>query len=179
MSRNWLITGKPGVGKTTIIERLHESLEEAGYAVGGVIAPEIRVEGERTGFHVIDLSSGNRAHLADANRTEGPEVGTYRVSLEAIERIVPAALGDARAEADIVLIDEIGPMQVAANVFVEEIDRTLDADVPTVATVQLDTDTEPMKTVMDRPDVERIMVTVENRDSVPHRLFDELDAILD
>lgn len=53
---NIFITGNPGCGKSTLIKKLLEGI--AGKKVSGMITPEIRVDGVREGFKIIDLASG-------------------------------------------------------------------------------------------------------------------------
>lgn len=60
---NILITGRPGVGKTTAVERLVERARDRGKKVSGVFSPEIREDGERVGFRVVDISTGRTRRI--------------------------------------------------------------------------------------------------------------------
>ena len=62
---NLLITGRPGVGKTTlvmnVVERLRGSLRLAGFTTAEVCDPS----GQRTGFQILTME-GKHAELARA-----------------------------------------------------------------------------------------------------------------
>ena len=52
-----------GVGKTTLIRKIYEALNESGISTQGFYTEELRVHGRRTGFDVVTLD-GNRGPLA-------------------------------------------------------------------------------------------------------------------
>ncbi|MEN3037520.1 MAG: nucleoside-triphosphatase, partial [Candidatus Methanosuratincola petrocarbonis] len=64
--RIFLLTGFPGIGKTTAVLRVADLLGREGFAVGGMITREVRggAGGARVGFEVLDLSTGKRGWLA-------------------------------------------------------------------------------------------------------------------
>jgi hypothetical protein len=53
--KNFLLTGRPGSGKSTVIGRTVELLRERGVRVGGVVCPEVREGGGRVGFWIRAL----------------------------------------------------------------------------------------------------------------------------
>src|SRR5580700_5727833 len=63
-TRIWLITGPPGIGKSTLVSKVVFSVRSTGHGVGGCLTKEVRKGRERTGFRLIDLLSGNEAELA-------------------------------------------------------------------------------------------------------------------
>ena len=81
MARRIGITGRPGVGKSTVVRRLIERVaEKAEKKVGGMLTAEMREQGKRTGFVVEDISTGEKGILAHI-REKGPKVGKYGVCL--------------------------------------------------------------------------------------------------
>ena len=60
MSGIWLLTGPPGVGKSTIVSRVILRLKSAGVIVGGCSTTERKVKGARVGFEVLNLTDGTR-----------------------------------------------------------------------------------------------------------------------
>ncbi len=62
-----LLTGIPGVGKTTVLAKTVDLLKQRGYKIGGMVSREVREKGKRVGFEVIDLTSGRRGWLAHLN----------------------------------------------------------------------------------------------------------------
>ncbi|HDL85850.1 MAG TPA: NTPase, partial [Candidatus Acetothermia bacterium] len=79
-----VITGRPGVGKTTLIERV---VSELSIPAGGMITAEIRKCDHRVGFSVIDLATGKEGILAHIHQQSGPKMGRYRVNLHDLEQI--------------------------------------------------------------------------------------------
>lgn len=112
--RGFFITGRPGVGKTTIFMRVVEELRRVGCVVGGIYAPEVRAGGRRVGFKVVDLHSGEWGWLARAGLSgPGPRVGRYTVIVEDVLKVGVSALEWAISNAHLVAVDEIGPMELA------------------------------------------------------------------
>ncbi|MEM3553184.1 MAG: nucleoside-triphosphatase, partial [Candidatus Bathyarchaeia archaeon] len=74
------LTGKPGVGKTTIIFHLTEELKQAGFNIGGFISSEVRIKGVRVGFKIKELISKKEGWLAHINQVSGPKFGKYKVN---------------------------------------------------------------------------------------------------
>jgi len=130
-SRVLLLTGFPGVGKTTVLRRAKELL--AARHLRGFLTEEVRsARGERVGFQ-IQLIDGRIARLADVSFRSEHRVGRYAVDLEALERLaVPALALDERA---IYLVDEIGKMECLSSAFVEAVRKLLDGGRPVIATV--------------------------------------------
>lgn len=169
-----LLEGRPGVGKTTVVRRLLSLLESGGIEVGGFTTGEIREGGQRTGF-TIEAIGGPRAVLARAAQTSEFRVGRYGVDLTAIERVALPAVSRAAGRRSIVVMDELGRMELASAAFVEAVSRVFAADHSVVATVHVFSHpfTDALKA---RPDVEVIRVTPENRDGLPGQLAARLAA---
>lgn len=117
------ITGHPGVGKTTLVERV---LAEVPLKAGGMITKEIRKVGRRVGFAVIDVATGKEGVLAHIHREEGPRLGRYRVNLEDLEGIGAAAIERAIDTCQLVVVDEVGPMELKSPRFIAAVQRALE-----------------------------------------------------
>jgi len=117
------VTGHPGVGKTTLVERV---LAAVPLRAGGMITEEIRKVGRRVGFAVIDVATGEEGVLAYIHREEGPRLGRYRVNLADLEGIGAAAIERAILECDLVVVDEVGPMELKSPRFISVVTRALE-----------------------------------------------------
>jgi nucleoside-triphosphatase len=157
-----LLTGLPGVGKTTVLRRVAEALE--GWRLSGFLTEEIRVRGRRLGFS-LKTFSGREWILAHVEFRGGARVGRYGIDLGALEDAVRHTLTRASG-VDLFLVDEIGKMECKSPRFVEAMRRLVAADVPLVATVAR---RGPgfIEEVKSLPGIALREVTLENRDSLP------------
>jgi nucleoside-triphosphatase len=137
MGKLILLTGRPGIGKTTVLRKTVALLRNEGWAVGGMVSSEIRRSGRRIGFEISDLLSGKSGILAHLYLKDGPQVGRYRVNLVDLERIGVRAVQNALEEAGAIFCDEIGSMELCSPLFREAILRVVRSPKPFVATVHL------------------------------------------
>ena len=129
-----LVTGRPGVGKTTLIMRLAERLADLHPA--GFVTEEIRERGVRVGFALATLDGRQRSRLATVDVSSPYRVGKYGVDIAALERFL-AAMEFPRDLHTPVLIDEIGKMECLSPAFRSLVTTLLDSSRPLVATVAL------------------------------------------
>jgi nucleoside-triphosphatase len=158
-----LLTGNPGVGKTTVLLKVVDALKARGYSVGGMISREVRSSGERVGFEILDLSSNKRGWLAHVNQPDGPRVGKYRVNLNDLEGIGVNAILKAVEECDVVAIDEIGPMELFSERFKEAVKRAVESGKLVIGVIHWKARDRLMEEVKKREDGGIIEVTLENR----------------
>ena len=112
-----LLTGPPGVGKTTLVKKVAETLlskKQDSFKVDGFFTEELRDENQtRKGFDVVSINNlSHRKPLALANAPpalRGPKVGKYTVMIEDFESV---ALKSMSQDVDILIIDEIGKKNV-------------------------------------------------------------------
>lgn len=166
-SRHLLLTGPPGIGKTTVIQRVAERLP--GRRLRGFYTEEIRQAGERRGFCAATFG-GEEVVIAHVDLRGAPRVGRYGVDVPAIDRLVDRTLTDDEA-ADLFLVDEIGKMESLSPRFVATIERLLDGRRPIVATIG-QRGGGLMARVRGRADIELWQVTGGNRDQLPARVLE-------
>jgi nucleoside-triphosphatase len=166
-----LLEGRPGIGKPTVARRLLTLLQEADVPVGGFTTAELRTGGRREGF-VVEAASGAREVLAHVDLPGPPRVGRYGVDLAAFERVALPALGDPGL-GGVVVVDELGRMELASAAFRSAVLELLGRGVAVVATVQLARHrfTDALKR---RPDIRVVRVTEATRDTLPERLLGRL-----
>ena len=165
-SKNILLTGSPGCGKTTVIRRLAERFGDRRLA--GFYTQEMREQGQRVGFEAIGLS-GQRESFAHVRSRSRQRVGRYGVEPSALHELVRAELLKPADEVDAFLIDEIGKMELLCPSFVAAVPRLLDGTIPVIATVAL-RGTGLIAAVKWRADTCLIDVSQVDRDSLPEKL---------
>ncbi|MBS3782646.1 MAG: DUF2478 domain-containing protein [Candidatus Thermoplasmatota archaeon] len=130
MTNNIFITGPPRSGKSTLIG---EILEEINLNAEGLRTPDIREDGQRKGFKLVDINSGEEGILAHVNVKEGPKVSRYRVDMNDLKKFTEKSLDNISQECDIVVIDEIGTMELYSDYFVKKVEELLEANRPVMA----------------------------------------------
>jgi nucleoside-triphosphatase len=161
-----LLTGEPGVGKTTVLLRIVEALKAKGYGVGGMVSREVRSCGNRVGFEILDLNSGKRGWLAHVSQKNGPKVGRYRVNMEDLNSIGANAIVEAVENSDVIAIDEIGPMELFSEKFREAVMRAVESGKLMIGVVHWKVRDRLIDEVKKREDAELIEVTTENRHKI-------------
>jgi nucleoside-triphosphatase len=165
-----LLEGRPGSGKTTLARRIVAGLREHNISVAGFTTEEIREAGSRVGF-AIETVDGERDTLAHIELPGPPRVGKYGVDLDALERLAIPALQVAPGA--LVVVDELGKMELASRDFRDAVEELFASPVDVVATVHVlgHPLTDALKA---RPDVERLQVTAANRDDLARILVRKL-----
>ncbi|MHC4547797.1 MAG: nucleoside-triphosphatase [Planctomycetota bacterium] len=161
MSRLLLLSGAPGVGKTTLLRRVAAASEGAR----GFTTEEIREQGRRVGFRIVPLDGpgGIMAHVD----FPGPRVGRYGVDVAAVDAVAKAALTPG---ADLYLVDEIGKMECFSERFVAGMRTLLDAEPQVVATIARKGGGF-IPEVRRRPDATLWEVTVPDREALVARVL--------
>ncbi|MCK4358810.1 MAG: NTPase [Candidatus Cloacimonetes bacterium] len=173
MSNNILISGYPGIGKTTLINKIIKRLD---CKIGGFYTSEKCENGKRTGFYITDFS-GNQMVMADVNSPSSYRVSKYGVNIEAFEKIGIPALKKANKSADLIIVDEIGKMEMFSSNFCKILEEIFDSPKPLLATIKK-IDCKLTAKLKSRDDVEIYDLTIDNRNKMVDRIIDRLSLIL-
>ena len=172
------LTGEPGIGKTTVIRRIMTELEHRGISVGGMISGEIRESGRRVGFQLEDVATHKIGILAHAReRSPGsPVVGSYGVNLSDLKDIGSAAIRRTITNSDLVVVDEIGPMELKSEEFVLAITGALESTKHFLGTLHKRSSHPLVNSIRSNPDHRVIEITHMNRERIPLEIVGELST---
>lgn len=170
-----LLSGAPGVGKSTIIQRVIDTLRERP---GGFFTREMRRGGRRVGFEIVTLD-GETAMLATTGVqpvfARQARLANYRVNLEGVDTIAVPALVRAQARGALVIVDEIGPMEIFSDAFCLTVQALLDdANCALLGTIVA----RPYRFsdgVKRHPRAQIVPVTIENRVRLADALISRME----
>ena len=168
--KNLLITGLPGVGKTTLIRKLSEELNP--FHPVGFYTEEIRERGVRKGFELINLE-GKRKLLSHKEISGPYEVGQYKVDIEGFEDFI-GSISFFSSSSRLIIIDEIGKMECFSLRFQEILKEIFDSDKRLIATIALK-GTGLIAAVKKRKDVKLFEITKKNRESLLSEILTAVD----
>ena len=166
MTHVLLLTGRPGVGKTTVIRKVAADL--AGRRLGGFYTEEIRVDGERRGFSLTSFD-GRQGVMAHVDFRGRDRVGRYGVDVAVIDELAASTLA-LSPDLSVYLVDEIGKMECLSPAFVKAMRALLDSPKKIVATIGA-RGGGFIAEVKAREDAETLVVTPGNRDELPDRVL--------
>jgi len=166
----------PGVGKTTAVIKIIEILKQQNIRVGGIITKELRAGSVRIGFEVEDVMSKRKGLLAVSNEDGEPRIGRYHVRINEFEEISIAALEKALENAEVIVCDEIGPMELLSNKFVKLINTILESDKHIIGTVHWKVKHPLIYKIYNIGKV--IEITYKNRNELPEIIGNELIRVI-
>jgi len=172
--KNILITGMPGVGKTTLIRNLITRLE--GYQLAGFFTQEIRDKGVRKGFELVGLD-GKRGLLSHVSFKSRFRVGKYGVDVAGFDKFLDTTVF-LNPETDLILIDEIGKMECFSKKFLSLVNGILESEIPMMATVSRKGEGF-ISAVKARTDVVLMELTTEGRTLLLDEVLRQLRSILE
>ena len=165
------ITGLPNAGKTQALIKVIEMLEESEQSVGGMITEPITKKNRRLGFYIVDWMTKEKDVLAHVDFDSKVIVGRYKVNIDALERIGVNAIENAGAECDIIIIDEVGRMEVESERFVDAVKKILEEDKPIILTLHKKSRNPLLQDIRRRDDVRILEVTPINRNLLPYKII--------
>jgi len=135
---------------------------------GGFYTEEIRSQGIREGFRLVTLD-GQEATLAHVNIHSPYRVSKYGVDIDGLDRVGVPALYQAARQCDLVVIDEIGKMELFSANFKEAVLQIIDSGKRVLGTIMLNPNPWADRIKQD-PQVHLIEVTRTNY----YRVLEEL-----
>ncbi len=168
--QNNLITGYPRVGKTTLINDLARNLYKSSI---GMITKEIREKGKRIGFKIETLSGSEFLLASKHNKTSRYRVANYGVYLENLDRVVDILETQIQEfNAELIIIDEIGKMELFSNRFERFLEYCLDTK-KVLGTISLK-DNDYTRQIKERSDTIIYHLAIENRNIIKNEIMELL-----
>jgi len=177
LKRIIFLTGPPGIGKTTVLLKAVEKLRSMGYRVGGMMSREVRERGVRVGFKIVDLSTGREGWLAHVRQPVGPKISKYRVNLSDLESVGVKSVREAVLNADLIVIDEVGPMELFSKPFRDAVKAALESGKPVLGTIHYRARDPLVTMIKSREDVEVLKVTAVNRGHLHETIIETVSKI--
>ena len=172
IKKNLLITGLPGVGKTTLIKKLSEALKD--FHPVGFYTEEIREEEKRKGFKLISLE-GKRGLLSHKEIRSPYKVGQYNVDIKGFEEFLDS-ISFFNPLTRLIIIDEIGKMECLSDEFKRLLKEILDSGKWVIATIALK-GSGLIAEVKGREDVQLFEINKKNRDSLFSEILKDVGGI--
>ncbi len=164
------ITGLPGSGKTYALLRVIEMLQDGEIKIGGMIDEPVGDGRHKTGFTVRDLMTGETQIFASTEIESRIMVGKIGVDITKIEEVGVKAIRQACECCDIIVIDEVGKMEVECPAFIDAVKDALDADKPMIITLHKKSRNPLLQDIRRRDDVRILEVTPTNRNLLPYKI---------
>jgi len=164
------ITGLPGSGKTQTLLRIIQLLEQEGVVVGGMVTEPIVEKQRRTGFQITNWLTKEHAVFAHETLKSRIRSGRYGVNLAALEDVGTRALKDAQERADVIVIDEVGKMEVESEVFTKSVTEALDASKSIVMTLHKKSRNPLLQDIRRRDELRLLEVTPVNKNLLAFKI---------
>lgn len=164
MDKKILITGPPRCGKSTLISKLIKYYtHEKDFIIYGFLTPEVREAKNRIGFDIVDIFSGDISQLARVGDYKTRhQVGKYNVFVRNLNKFIEVKLDLDGKSLDLVIIDEIGKMELFSKKFQNFIKKIFTSDLPIIATIGLKL-SHPLKNyLINLPSVELLTLNRQN-----------------
>jgi len=167
--QNILITGSPGIGKTTLVKRLFERL--AVLHPVGFYTEEIREGGMRRGFRLIS-HDGREGILSHVDIRSPFKVGKYGVDISGFDRFLDT-LKISKSDSGLVIIDEIGKMECFSRKFLSLLNELLHSETRLFATIA-QKGSGSIAEIKQRQDAKLFVMTHHNRDTIIAQILEDL-----
>ena len=161
MKQVYLLTGVPGTGKTSLIK---QAVAEMAGKAGGFYTEEIRSRGIRKGFRLVTLD-GQSAILAHVKSQSRYRVGKYGVDIDSLDQVGVPALLKAAEQCDVIVIDEIGKMELFSDSFKKAVLEIIEGDKRVLGTIMFNPN-QWADAIKRRPQVDIVPVTGSNYQQV-------------
>ncbi len=135
-----LVVGEPRSGKTSWCREYIDRRRRCGSKVGGILSPAIEKQRQRLGSNALDLLTGKEVPFARLSRLRrfkaGEVVGDYTISRRGILFACGAIKRAVESRCDLVVIDEVGPLELRGKGLMPAVELALASAVKVVVVVR-------------------------------------------
>lgn len=170
---NLLITGLPRSGKTTLVKKIL-AIDSTGKKASGFFTEEFKKGGKRIGFHIITAPEGKKGLLSQKGLPSPYRVGRYGVNIDVLEELGCQAMLQALDTKNIIIVDEIGKMELFSEKFRTVLIDALNSPEKVLATI-MERPNAFADGIKKRPDVRLLSLTRENFGDVFQEVLNWLD----
>ena len=166
------ITGLPGSGKTYTLKRVIEMLtnDDEDLSIGGMIDEKITDGRREVAVKVRNILSGEEVIFANPENESRITVGNLGVDLSLFESVAIDAIRNACETCDLIIIDEVGKVEVESQAFVDVVKEALEFDKPMIITLHKKSRNPLLQDIRRRDDVRILEVTPTNRNILPYKI---------
>jgi nucleoside-triphosphatase len=165
------ITGLPSVGKTRTLLKIVEKLEEKETIVGGMVTESIDEGTTRLGFRIVNWLTKEEGILAHIDFTDAKvKVAGFGVDMNVLEGLGVTAIEQAIREAEVIVIDEVGKMEMESPMFCATVKKALDCSKPMIMTLHKKSRNPLLQDIRRRDDIRILEVTKINRNLLPYKI---------
>lgn len=164
------VTGMPSVGKTQTILKIIAKLEAKDVIVGGMVTEAIEEGGQRKGFQIVDWLTKDEGVLAHVDFDTDVRVGKYGVDIPVLEEIGVRSIMRGIDEAEVIVVDEVGKMEMESMAFCDAVKAALDSDKSMIMTLHKKSRNPLLQDIRRRDDIRILEVTPINRNLLPYKI---------
>lgn len=166
------LTGLPGAGKTTAVLRIIEMLKKTDdeLKVGGMINEPVLKDRRVVGFSTRNLVTGESAVFGSTKFESKFTVGNIGFDFSKLDEVGVKAIREATETCDIIVIDEVGKIEVESQMFVDVVKEAVEAEKPMIITLHKKSRNPLLQDIRRRDDVRLLDITPTNRNLLPHKI---------
>jgi len=165
------ITGLPGSGRTDLLLTIVKMLEADNVKVGGVITEPVEEEGKVTGFKMVDYITKEEALIAGTRIQSRARIEEFGIDLDTLGVFSVNAIKRAVFNSDLVIIDEIGRIQLKSEYFNKAVLNALKSNKPIIMTIYRRSRSSLLQEIRRRDDIRMLEVTPVNKGILPFKIF--------
>lgn len=164
------ITGVQGAGKTYVIKKVIELLKAEDWIIGGMITESEYKNDVLQRLVIIDIMSGEKGVFASKDIESSCVYEDLGVDISVLETLGVDAINRAIKEAELIVIDEIGKIELESNKFKDAINQALKCNKKLLITLHKKSRAIMLQEIRRRDDVRILEVTPINRSIIPFRI---------